>query len=168
MSFIPRHPSAPPGRLFPRDRITNGGRWLGCLPKLSQLRATEATKFAVWNIAATSIGPRPMRLRLDTASYQSLRQKVLRRDGWRCQACGTMSNLEVHHKQFRSHSGHDSEENLITLCVCCHGRDTFPEAERLGFECPIGSSIARRQKSSRPEVASGKGMGCLTEVQCLG
>jgi hypothetical protein len=27
------------------------------------------------------------------------------RDSWRCQSCGTMSNLEVHHKQFRSHSG---------------------------------------------------------------
>ena len=26
-----------------------------------------------------------------------------------------MANLEVHHKQFRSRSGHDSEENLITL-----------------------------------------------------
>ena len=34
--------------------------------------------------------------------------------------CGTMSNLEVHHKEFRSHSGGDSEENLITLCSACH------------------------------------------------
>ncbi len=34
--------------------------------------------------------------------------------------CGTMSNLEVHHKEFRSHSGDDSEENLITLCTACH------------------------------------------------
>jgi 5-methylcytosine-specific restriction endonuclease McrA len=30
-----------------------------------------------------------------------------------------MSNLEVHHKQFRSRSGHDSEETLITLCAKC-------------------------------------------------
>jgi 5-methylcytosine-specific restriction endonuclease McrA len=49
-------------------------------------------------------------------------QPVLRRDGWRCQACGTMSNLEVHHKEFRSHSGDDSELNLITLCSNRHGR----------------------------------------------
>jgi len=27
------------------------------------------------------------------------------------------SNLEVHHREFRSHSGADSEENLITLCA---------------------------------------------------
>jgi 5-methylcytosine-specific restriction endonuclease McrA len=31
-----------------------------------------------------------------------------------------MSNLEVHHKEFRSHSGDDSEYNLITLCAECH------------------------------------------------
>jgi 5-methylcytosine-specific restriction endonuclease McrA len=58
--------------------------------------------------------------RLDPVSYESLRTQILRRDGWRCHSCGTMSNLEVHHKQFRSHSGRDSEENLITLCSTCH------------------------------------------------
>lgn len=68
----------------------------------------------------SSIGPKPRRLRLDPTSYESLRQQVLRRDGWRCQSCGTMSNLEVHHKQFRSRSGHDCEENLITLSTSCH------------------------------------------------
>ncbi len=66
------------------------------------------------------IGSKVPRLRLDPLSYESLRQRVLRRDGWRCQSCGTMSNLEVHHKQFRSHSGEDSEDNLITLCALCH------------------------------------------------
>jgi 5-methylcytosine-specific restriction endonuclease McrA len=45
---------------------------------------------------------------------------VLRRDSWRCQVCGSMTNLEVHHKQFRSHSGEDQEDNLITLCFNCH------------------------------------------------
>jgi len=68
------------------------------------------------------IGQNLPRLRLDPTSYESLRQQVLRRDGWQCQSCGTMSNLEIHHKQFRSHSGNDSEENLITLCVDCHRR----------------------------------------------
>jgi ATP-dependent DNA helicase RecQ len=59
-------------------------------------------------------------LRRDPLSYERLRQQILRRDGWRCQSCGAMSNLEVHHKQFRSHSGTDSEENLITMCTACH------------------------------------------------
>jgi 5-methylcytosine-specific restriction endonuclease McrA len=66
------------------------------------------------------IRPKAAPLRLDPLSYESLRRQILRRDGWRCQSCGTMSNLEVHHMEFRSHSGADSEENLITLCTACH------------------------------------------------
>ncbi len=66
------------------------------------------------------VQPRPVRLRLEADGYDKLRQHVLRRDGWRCQSCGVMSNLEVHHKEFRSHSGDDSEWNLITLCAACH------------------------------------------------
>ena len=61
-------------------------------------------------------------LRLDPLSYESLRQQILHRDGWKCQLCGTMSNLEVHQREFRSHSGPDCEENLITLCATCHAR----------------------------------------------
>jgi 5-methylcytosine-specific restriction endonuclease McrA len=68
------------------------------------------------------IGPKPAPLRLDPVSYETLRQQVLRRDGCRCQSCGTMSNLEVHHRKFRSHSGADSKENLITLCAACHAK----------------------------------------------
>ncbi|MGD1080759.1 MAG: HNH endonuclease [Candidatus Sulfotelmatobacter sp.] len=68
----------------------------------------------------SSMLPNPPRIRLDPFSYQNLKQQVLRRDGWRCQSCGTMSNLEVHHKEFRSHTGDDSEQNLITLCTQCH------------------------------------------------
>jgi 5-methylcytosine-specific restriction endonuclease McrA len=81
--------------------------------------------------------PRVARLRLDRVSYENPRQQVLRRDGWRCQSCGTMSNLEVHHKELRSHLGYDSEENLITVCAECnaslHGRGLrfeFPGANR--------------------------------------
>ena len=58
--------------------------------------------------------------RLDPVSYENLRQRVLCRDRWRCQSCGTMSNLEVHHLRFRSHAGEDSEQNLIILCSTCH------------------------------------------------
>ena len=68
----------------------------------------------------SKIRPRCARVRLDPIAYEGLRQQVLRRDGWRCQLCGTMSNLEVHHREFRSRSGDDSEANLITLCFACH------------------------------------------------
>ena len=68
------------------------------------------------------LGPKRGRLRLNSELYDHLRNQVLRRDGWRCQACGTMSNLEVYHTLFRSQSGHDPEGNLITLCARCHAR----------------------------------------------
>jgi len=60
------------------------------------------------------------RLRLAPGLYANLRHEVLRRDGWRCQSCGAMSHLEVHHRELRSHSGNDADQNLITLCTRCH------------------------------------------------
>ena len=68
------------------------------------------------------IRPKATPVRLDPLSYERLRLRILRRDAWRCQSCGTMTNLEVHHREFRSHSGDDSEDNLITICTACHAR----------------------------------------------
>ena len=65
--------------------------------------------------------------RLESKQYEELRRAILERDGWRCQSCGAMTNLEVHHQQFRSHSGEDAEENLITLCHECHSLEHRPE-----------------------------------------
>ena len=58
--------------------------------------------------------------RLDLNNFRALHRQVLARDCWHCQNCGRMQNLQVHHQQFRSHSGSDEEHNLITLCVECH------------------------------------------------
>jgi 5-methylcytosine-specific restriction endonuclease McrA len=69
-----------------------------------------------------SVRPKRPRLALDQPAYRELHEKVLRRDGWRCQCCGSMRNLQVHHMQSRSLLGDDTEENLITLCDQCHTR----------------------------------------------
>lgn len=66
------------------------------------------------------IRPKQPRLRLDADAYQQVCRQILERDGWRCQGCGATHQLQVHHKQFRSHLGDDSEVNLITLCAVCH------------------------------------------------
>jgi 5-methylcytosine-specific restriction endonuclease McrA len=68
------------------------------------------------------VRPKSATLRLEPDVYEQLRNQILRRDGWRCQSCGAMSNLEVHHKELRSQSGGDSEENLIALCNGCHAK----------------------------------------------
>ena len=62
------------------------------------------------------------RLKLDAERYESLKNEVLERDRWRCQDCGSAKMLEVHHVKPRSKLGHDASDNLITLCVDCHGR----------------------------------------------
>ncbi len=60
---------------------------------------------------------RQPRLRLEPDAYRQLTRKVLARDGWRCQDCGTSQNLQVHHLHARSRMGRDVEGNLITLCA---------------------------------------------------
>ena len=62
------------------------------------------------------------RLRLAADAYRELHRRILERDGWRCQVCGSMQNLQVHHLKLRSRSGGDEEQNLITLCAECHER----------------------------------------------
>ena len=60
------------------------------------------------------------RLRLNAESYRALRESILQRDMWRCQSCGSMAGLEVHHINPRGQFGDDAEDNLITLCWKCH------------------------------------------------
>jgi 5-methylcytosine-specific restriction endonuclease McrA len=66
------------------------------------------------------IRPKNPRLRLSSELYKQLCQQVMKRDGWRCQICGSRQNLQVHHKQLRSQQGSDDDFNLITLCASCH------------------------------------------------
>ena len=47
------------------------------------------------------IRPDYPRVRLTPEAYKELHEQVLRRDAWRCQRCGCMSHLEVHHVNFR-------------------------------------------------------------------
>lgn len=68
----------------------------------------------------TRIQTKRPRLRLTPEVYRELCRQVLERDGWRCQLCGSMENLQVHHVKWRSQLGDDSEQNLITLCSSCH------------------------------------------------
>ena len=62
------------------------------------------------------------RTKLDSEAYTLLRNRVLQRDGWRCQECGSLKNLQVHHLRRRSGLGSDSMTNLVTLCAVCHSK----------------------------------------------
>jgi 5-methylcytosine-specific restriction endonuclease McrA len=60
------------------------------------------------------------RIKLGKQVYRRLMKKVLERDGWRCRKCGSLEDLQVHHKIRRSQQGNDSLDNLVTLCAYCH------------------------------------------------
>jgi 5-methylcytosine-specific restriction endonuclease McrA len=60
------------------------------------------------------------RLKLSFEEYNLLRDRVLERDAWRCQECGSSQELQVHHLVKRSQLGDDAEGNLMTLCAICH------------------------------------------------
>ncbi len=64
--------------------------------------------------------PKRPRIQLDPEAYNELCRQVLQRDSWRCQNCGSRTNLQVHHIYLRSQAGDDAEKNLITLCSDCH------------------------------------------------
>jgi 5-methylcytosine-specific restriction endonuclease McrA len=66
-------------------------------------------------------------------------KRVLERDGWRCQRCGSLDNLQIHHKVRRSQQGTDSLDNLVTLCAYCH----MAEHGQLGYEA-VGMDSLRR------------------------
>jgi endogenous inhibitor of DNA gyrase (YacG/DUF329 family) len=54
------------------------------------------------------------------SKWKKLRLKILKRDNFTCQACGSKNNLDVHHKIPFRISHDNSESNLITLCHNCH------------------------------------------------
>ncbi len=98
------------------------------------------------------------RIRLGADAYRTLRRKILGRDGWRCQHCGSISALEVHHIQHRSRQGEDSEENLISLCLECHRHQaTMQNGNRsvVGWPASYGVNHAcmARCDEERPEPA---------------
>jgi hypothetical protein len=49
--------------------------------------------------------------------FGGLRDRILKRDRYRCRGCGARSRLVVHHRDRRN-----EEELLLTLCIGCHMR----------------------------------------------
>src|ERR1700674_2829634 len=49
--------------------------------------------------------------------FGGLRDRILKRDRFRCRGCGACSRLVVHHRDRRN-----EEELLLTLCIGCHMR----------------------------------------------
>jgi len=78
------------------------------------------------------------RLERDRPSYRALHRAILERDGWRCQRCGSMRGLQVHHILSRSLLGGEAEESLITLYGWCHNEERCkPFCSRIFAQCRL-------------------------------
>ena len=61
------------------------------------------------------------------AEWASIREQVLARAGWRCQACRVRRRLDVHHVVKRSQGGSDFDlDQLVALCRWCHDQTDAP------------------------------------------
>ncbi|MCK4899161.1 MAG: HNH endonuclease, partial [Anaerolineales bacterium] len=56
------------------------------------------------------------------APTQEIKHAVFRRDGGRCQRCGTTKNLQYDHKIPYSRGGETTIDNLQLLCKKCNQR----------------------------------------------
>src|SRR6266852_1820659 len=55
----------------------------------------------------SNLKPRQPRVRQGQEAYNNLHRQVLIRDSWRCQTCGAVENLHVHHMRSRRGLGDD-------------------------------------------------------------
>ena len=99
---------------LPPSDFQTTGYWLA----LSEERVEALRAAGAWTNDPNDYGP----------GWNRLREAVRRRDGYRCQVCGTPESAarqhDVHHKvpfrAFASAAEANRMENLITLCPTCH------------------------------------------------
>lgn len=59
---------------------------------------------------------------IHSSAWKRKRERVLKRDHYRCRKCGKSNcRLEVHHLTYK-HFGNEPLEDLLTVCSQCHHR----------------------------------------------
>ncbi len=98
---------------LPPTHLNTVGYWIS----LDDPTVTKLKEQMMWQGSPNEYGP----------DWDKIRQRVLNRDGNRCQVCGASGSgrpLHVHHiKPFRSFETREAAnqlQNLITLCPSCH------------------------------------------------
>ena len=90
-------------------------------------------------------GPRATGRPAATATeWAAIREIVLARARWGCQACGSRSHLDVHHVVKRAQGGSDfALELLVALCRPCHERTDAAYARGRLVVTPLGGGRFR-------------------------
>ncbi len=81
---------------------------------------SEPPVYAV-NTAPTSGKPIDYAEYLQSPHWQAVRNGALKRAGFRCMACNSAEQLEVHHRTY-TNLGHEVDHDVIALCAVCHGK----------------------------------------------
>jgi hypothetical protein len=76
----------------------------------------------VFDTAAMAAGRQLVGKAYQISDYEgrNFREKVLWRDGYECQRCGSSERLQAHHIQHKAHGGSNTPQNGMTLCERCH------------------------------------------------
>jgi 5-methylcytosine-specific restriction endonuclease McrA len=105
-------------------------------------RGSSLSHIAQWAGAMNHTISKRAQTRLEEENYRELRKQILQRDGWCCQLCGSMINLEVHHQLLRSHSG--EEQNLLIIfdswAMCLNIATPAPKSAVAIVTLPRGAS----------------------------
>ena len=105
------------------------------------------------------------------------RQRILERDGHRCQKCGQapkddddLSQLQVHHIKPFSKGGLTADENLITLCRGCHeGLDPHDQPWLFWYtDGPLRRAIDRLSTEAHDERVENYRRLAAKEIEKLG
>lgn len=94
----------------------------------------------------------------NSAKWQQARAAARRRDGERCQRCGSTDQLQVHHIKPLAEGGDKYDlENLATLCHGCHVAVGGGQASK--NETPSHPVLGIRETNSRSRNENENGIG---------
>ena len=108
--------------LYLRIRSHKGIKYQVCLKDGSKEEInTEKCRFCTFKEYKSNKKPKKKAKKRQKVSHETY-MKVLKRDNYMCQICGTNQNLHLHHIRYRSERKDliDEPTNLIMLCFKCH------------------------------------------------
>lgn len=97
-------------------------------------------------------------VRIHNKKIELSKKNIIRRDGHKCQYCGSKTNLTVDHVHPKSRGGKDTWTNLITACVRCNNKKSnrtpkeanmklMSEPHKPGYHTFLKTTIGKAEES---------------------